>query len=54
MASTGSFVNRQSIITFALGFAVAAMLASCTFHEHLPVCHWLFGCDHQVHAAESR
>jgi hypothetical protein len=24
-------------------------LAACTFHDVIPVCHWLFGCDHLMH-----
>ncbi len=27
-----------------LFFAVA-----CTFHDVIPVCHYLFGCDHAMH-----
>jgi hypothetical protein len=24
-------------------------LFACTFHEVIPICHYLFGCDHGVH-----
>jgi hypothetical protein len=25
--------------------------AACTFHDVIPICHFLFGCDHGMHAA---
>lgn len=36
-------------IIFTLGIVVLAMAASCTFHDLIPVCHWVFGCDHGLH-----
>jgi hypothetical protein len=23
--------------------------AACTFHDVIPICHYLFGCDHGMH-----
>ena len=40
--------NHRIIIIGLLG-VIAFFLFSCTFHDVLPICHWLFGCDHMVH-----
>ena len=36
-------------IIYSLGFVVLFFAASCTFHDIIPVCHYLFGCDHNMH-----
>ena len=36
-------------IIYSLLFVIAFFVASCTFHDIIPVCHYLFGCDHQMH-----
>jgi hypothetical protein len=28
---------------------VVFFAASCTFHDVIPICHYLFGCDHHLH-----
>ncbi len=33
----------------SLGAVILFFLASCTFHDALPICHYVFGCDHAVH-----
>ena len=38
-------------IIFSLTFVIAFFALSCTFHDIIPVCHYLFGCDHGLHAA---
>jgi hypothetical protein len=38
--------HHQLIILLLLGVIVFFLLA-CTFNDVLPVCHWLFGCDHR-------
>ena len=37
-------------IIFSLAFVVVFFAASCTFHDVIPICHYLFGCDHHLHA----
>jgi hypothetical protein len=32
-----------------LGGLVLFFLASCLLHDVIPICHWLFGCDHRMH-----
>jgi hypothetical protein len=49
-ASTFLERNHRAII-FSLAFIIIFFAASCTFHDVIPICHYLFGCDHQVHAA---
>jgi hypothetical protein len=39
--------HRQ--IIFSLGFIVIFFAAACTFHDVIPVCHYLFNCDHGLH-----
>jgi hypothetical protein len=33
-----------ALLAIILFFAVA-----CTFHDTIPICHYLFGCDHAMH-----
>jgi len=37
------------LLVLVIGF----FLAACTFHDLIPVCHYLFGCDHNLHANSS-
>jgi hypothetical protein len=30
---------------------VVFFAAACTFNDIIPICHYLFGCDHLLHAA---
>lgn len=41
--------NHRIIIVGLLG-VIALFLFSYTFHDVLPICHYLFGCDHHMHA----
>lgn len=38
-------------IIFSLMFVIIFFAISCTFHDSIPVCHYLFGCDHGLHVA---
>ncbi len=38
-------------IIFSLAFVVVFFAAACTFHDVIPICHYLFGCDHAMHTA---
>jgi len=46
-----SIERHHRLIIVLLGAAILFFLASCTFHDALPICHYLFGCDHGFHAA---
>jgi len=39
----------NKIIIFSLVGVIALFLFACTFNDVLPICHWIFGCDHMVH-----
>ncbi len=40
--------NHRLIIVGLLG-VIVLFLFSCTFHDVLPICHYVFGCDHLMH-----
>ena len=42
--------NHHRGIIFSLSFVVIFFAAACTFHDVIPICHYLFGCDHHLHA----
>jgi len=44
--------NHKTIIS-SLIFVVLFMAASCVFHDIIPICHKIFGCDHKVHITKS-
>ena len=50
MATISAFIDNhyRGIITGLVGIIVF-FAVSCTFHDTIPVCHYLFGCDHAVH-----
>ena len=41
--------SHHRAIIYTLGFIVVFFAAACTLHDVIPVCHYLFGCDHQMH-----
>ena len=43
--------QHHRAIIFSLAFVVVFFAASCTFHDVIPICHYLFGCDHHMHIA---
>ena len=36
-------------IIYTLLFVVLFMATSCVFNDAIPICHWIFGCDHAFH-----
>lgn len=36
-------------IIFSLFIGIVFFAAACTFHDVIPICHYLFGCDHNMH-----
>lgn len=51
MMSTASTViaNNHKIIIAALVLVILFFLTACIFHDVIPICHWVFGCDHRMH-----
>lgn len=40
--------HHRGIIA-GLAFVIVFFLVSCTFNSAIPICHYLFGCDHAFH-----
>ena len=52
MNTASTFLERHHrAIIFSLTFIVVFFAAACTFHDVIPICHYVFGCDHQLHTA---
>ena len=49
-AFAASIERHHKLIITVLSLILVVMVLSCTFHELIPICHWVFGCDHQMHA----
>ncbi len=41
--------KNYRVIIFALLGVIILFLVACTFHDVLPICHYIFGCDHMLH-----
>jgi len=41
--------QHHRLIIAALAFIILFFLAACLFHDVIPICHFLFGCDHAMH-----
>ena len=48
-----SIEKHHRPIIFSLLFVIVFFAASCTFHDIIPICHYLFGCDHNMHVTGS-
>ena len=44
--------KHHKTIIIALVAIIVVFLFACTFHDILPICHYVFRCDHRIaHAA---
>ncbi len=50
-AFAASIEKNHKLIILVLLAVILFFLAACTFNNAIPVCHWIFGCDHGMHAA---
>lgn len=52
MSAVSTFVERhhRSIIV-ALVVVILFFVFACVFDNVIPVCHWLFKCDHAYHSS---
>jgi hypothetical protein len=41
--------RNHKVIIISLAGVIALFPFACTFHDILPICHYLFGCDHLMH-----
>jgi len=46
---TGTIDTHSRLIIGILAAMVLFFLAACLLHDVIPICHWLFGCDHRMH-----
>jgi len=53
MSYSESIEKNHKIIIPLLLLIIIAMLASCLFHDVIPICHYVFRCDHGMHAIGS-
>lgn len=50
MAAISAIIDTHyRAIIAGLALIIVFFLAACTVHDAIPVCHYLFGCDHAVH-----
>lgn len=50
MSTFDEFIEKQhKLLIYSMLFVILFFAASCTFHDIIPVCHYLFGCDHAMH-----
>lgn len=45
----GTIDSRPRLTAGVLGGVVFFFLAACLLHDVIPICHWLFRCDHRMH-----
>lgn len=48
-AITATIERHHQLIMVGLAATIIFFLAACTFHDTIPICHYLFGCDHALH-----
>lgn len=46
-----SVENHHKAIIVSLLSVIVLFLLSCTFHDVIPICHYVFGCDHGLLSA---
>ena len=44
-----SIEQNHKLIIIVLALIIVFFLVACLFHDILPICHYLFGCDHRMH-----
>ena len=46
----GSSIDTHArLIVGVLAGVVLFFLVACVFNDAIPVCHYIFGCDHRMH-----
>ncbi len=46
---SASIQKHHQLIIGGLVAVILFFLVACTLHDVIPVCHYLFGCDHAMH-----
>ena len=52
-ALTKLIEKNHKLIILILVIVIAVMATSCIFHDLIPICHSVFGCDHKMHVISS-
>jgi hypothetical protein len=39
----------HKLIIVIMALIIIFFLTACLFHDTIPICHYLFGCDHRLH-----
>lgn len=47
--ATSTIDNHPRMIAGILGGVILFFLLSCLLHDVIPICHWIFQCDHRMH-----
>ncbi len=47
--ATNTIDTHPRLIAGVLGAVILFFLAACLLHDVIPICHWLFRCDHRMH-----
>ena len=54
MSTISESVERHhKLIITVLALIILVLASSCLFHDVIPICHYVFGCDHGMHVAGS-
>jgi hypothetical protein len=48
-AMSATIEPHHRLIIAALAGIILLFLTACLFHDVIPICHFLFGCDHAMH-----
>lgn len=46
---TNTIDTHPRLIAGVLGGLILFFLAAYLLHDAIPICHWLFKCDHRMH-----
>ena len=50
MATFNAILDRHHRLMIGLmGAIILFFLTACLLHDVIPICHYLFGCDHAMH-----
>ena len=50
MTSVSAILERHHrLIIGLLSIVILFFVTACLFHDVIPICHFLFGCDHAMH-----
>ena len=48
-----TIANYHRLIILSLVVVIVLIATSCVFHNIIPICHEMFGCDHKMHMTDT-